>query len=180
MGRGRSGEEFSARPVKHVLSVLSSLQTCRNGADCTCPSWHPEPDQTHDAVLDVFRRQFFNDPGRPVKWDKASHFAVLFRYVKCLETQVLCASGQHGVLLSPRQKMLPGLMKTFRWSGSLNWTSVLWPTRPHVKWSVWEWPGQARDWNSSPCQACPEGLHYHQARCSSPCPGSRTTFHCGP
>lgn len=89
MGRGRSGEEFSARPVKHVLSVLSSLQTCRNGADCTCPSWHPEPDQTHDAVLDVFRRQFFNDPGRPVTWDKASHFAVFFRYVKCLQTHPL-------------------------------------------------------------------------------------------
>ena len=36
----------------------------------------------HDAVLDVFRRQFFSGAGRPVKWDKAAHFSVLARHVK--------------------------------------------------------------------------------------------------
>lgn len=95
-------EEFATRPVKHVLSVLSCLQTCRKGPTCQCSSWHPAEDQTHDAVLDVFRRQFFNDANRPVKWDKASHFAVLVRYVKGLETTVLCASGQHGVYVEPK------------------------------------------------------------------------------
>jgi len=95
-------EDFAARPVKHVLSVLSCLQTCRNSPDCQCPGWHPEPDSSHDAVLDVFRRQFFNDTGRAVKWDKATHFSVMIRYVKAFETKVLCASGSHGVFVEPK------------------------------------------------------------------------------
>ena len=95
-------EEFTSRPVKHVLSVLQCLQTCRNGIDCTCQGWHPGQDQPPDAVLDVFRRQYFNDSGRPVKWDSATHFAVFVRYAKCLESRVLAASGQHGVYVEPK------------------------------------------------------------------------------
>ena len=50
----------------------------------------------------MFRRQYYNDSGRPVKWDKATHFAVFIRYVKCLESHVLAASGQHGVYIEPK------------------------------------------------------------------------------
>ena len=96
-----SWEDFSTRPVKHVLAVLKCLQTCR-GHECSCPAWHPTQDQTHDAVLDVFRRQFFNDAGRAVKWDKATHFGFFLRYVKQLEQRVLCASGQHGIFTEPK------------------------------------------------------------------------------
>ena len=95
-------EDFSTRPVKHVLTALKCLQTCRNGPTCNCPAWHPAQDQTHDAVLDVFRRQFFNDAGRAVKWDKATHFGFFLRYVKQLEQQVLRASGQLGIFTEPK------------------------------------------------------------------------------
>ena len=97
-----SWEEFAARPVKHVLAVLTCLQTCRSKPDCQCSAWHPPEGHTHDAVLDVFRRQFFNDVGRSVKWDKATHFGVLVRYVKALEHHVLRSSGQHGIFVEPK------------------------------------------------------------------------------
>ena len=98
-----SWEDFASKPVKSLLTVLAGLNTCHNGPDCTCSSWHPHG-ASHDALLDVFRRQFFTDSGRPTKWDKASHFSVFVRYVKSLETQVLCASGQHGVFVEPRSE----------------------------------------------------------------------------
>jgi len=97
-----SWEDFASRPVKHVLGVLPCLHTCRNAEGCSCKSWHPPSDQPHDALLDVFRRQFFTDAGRPTKWEKATHFSVLIRYVKQLETQVLRASGLHGVFIEPK------------------------------------------------------------------------------
>ena len=97
-----SWEDFASRPVKHVLGVLPCLHTCRNAEGCSCKSWHPPSDHPHDALLDVFRRQFFTDAGRPTKWEKATHFSVLIRYVKQLETQVLCASGLHGVFIEPK------------------------------------------------------------------------------
>jgi hypothetical protein len=96
-----SWEEFTTKPVKHILSVLSCLRTCRQ-EDCSCPSWHPKPDTPPDALLDVFRRQYFNDAGRPVKWDKASHYAVMLRYIKGLEAQVLAASGLRGLYVEPK------------------------------------------------------------------------------
>lgn len=97
-----SWEDFAAKPVKHILQHLPCLQTCRNGSDCTCTGWHPKPDQTHDALLDVFRRQFFTEAGRPVKWDKAAYFGVMIRYIKELEAAVLGLSGQHGLYLEPK------------------------------------------------------------------------------
>ena len=94
-------EEFTAKPVKYVVSALSCLQTCRQ-ADCACAAWHPKPDQPQDALLDVFRRQYFNDAGKPVKWDKATSFAVMIRYVKSLEKEVLAASGRNGLYVEPK------------------------------------------------------------------------------
>ena len=96
-----SWEEFSSRPVKHVVSVLSCLQTCRKD-NCDCGAWHPTADGPQDALLDVFRRQYFNDSNRPVKWDKATYFAVMVRYVKSLEGQVLALSGCRGLFVEPK------------------------------------------------------------------------------
>ena len=85
-------EDFTTKPVKHIVATLPCLQTCRK-PDCMCPGWHPQPDQPQDPLLDVFRRQFCNDAGRPVKWDRATYFAVMIRYAKALEKQVLESSG---------------------------------------------------------------------------------------
>ena len=97
----QSWEEFASKPVKHVLACIPCLQTCRADG-CQCPAWHPQQSDQHDALLDVFRRQFFGDNGRPTKWDKASYFAVLIRYVKSLETTVLSLSGRNGVFIEPK------------------------------------------------------------------------------
>ena len=98
-----SWEDFAAHPVKLVLAKLHPLHTCRT-ADCQCTGWHPSSDQPQDAVLDVFRRQFYNDAGRPVKWDKASHFSVLIRYIKSIELRLLGLSGQAGIFLEPKSE----------------------------------------------------------------------------
>ena len=97
----QSWEEFASKPVRHVLACIPCLQTCRTLA-CQCPGWHPSPTDQHDALLDVFRRQFFGDNGRPTKWDKAAYFAVLIRYVKCLEPEVLAVSGRCGLFIEPK------------------------------------------------------------------------------
>ena len=95
-------EQFSSRPVKRVLDLLPCLHTCRQGVGCSCPGWHPGENVSHDALLDVFRRQFMSDAGRPVKWDVATHFAVFIRYAKDLESAVLGLSGLHGVYIEPK------------------------------------------------------------------------------
>jgi len=174
-------EDFSARPVRHVLSVLKCLQTCRLGGDCQCGAWHPAADQTHDAVLDVFRRQYFNDAGRAVKWDKATHFAVLIRYIKCLETQVLCSSGQHGVFLEPKTEDALRPHSDFQvvWLPHLDFSGVVHKAKCEV-----DCLGVARSGRRF-------GLRVHVSNfqrlftSSKPdavylAPGSRMTFLCGP
>ena len=94
-------EDFAAKPIKHILSAIPALQVCRTDP-CTCSSWHPPPDGPHEALLDVFRRQFLNEAGRPVKWDHAVSFAVMIRYVKALEPQVVAVSGKSGVYIEPK------------------------------------------------------------------------------
>ena len=55
-----------------------------------------------EALLDVFKRQFFTDAGRPTKPQNASHFSVQVRYLKCQEHALLKLSGQHGLYVEPR------------------------------------------------------------------------------
>ena len=89
-------------PFKQVLQILPPLQTCREDS-CQCGKWHPTgPDTAQDALLDVFRRQFFTDAGRPTKHAQASHFSVQVRYLKSQELALLQLSGLHGVYLEPR------------------------------------------------------------------------------
>lgn len=94
-------EDFAARPMKHILALIPALQTCR-AAPCSCPSWHPTEEGPQDALLDVFRRQYLNEAGRPVKWEHASSFAVLVRYVKSLELAVISVSGKNGLFVEPK------------------------------------------------------------------------------
>ena len=95
-------ESFMAHPVKETLQRIPPLQTCRN-EECSCDKWHKDPMQpAHDVVLDVFRRQFFSDGGRPVKAHQASHFSVQVRFLKCQEAAVLKCSGLAGLYIEPR------------------------------------------------------------------------------
>ena len=54
------------------------------------------------VVLDVFRRQFFTDSGRPVEAVQGSHFSVQVRYLKSQELALLKCSGSQGVFVEPR------------------------------------------------------------------------------
>ena len=89
-------------PFKQVLQVLLPLQTCRS-EDCQCGRWHPDGmDGNQDVILDVFRRQFFTEAGRPTKHAQANHFSVQTRYLKSQELALLRLSGQNGVFIEPR------------------------------------------------------------------------------
>ncbi|CAL1172412.1 unnamed protein product [Cladocopium goreaui] len=118
-------EDFASKPVKHVLACIPCLQTCRVPS-CQCPGWHPSPTDQHDALLDVFRRQFFGENGRPTKWDKADYFAVLIRYVKCLEPAVLTLSGRCGLFIEPKTEdaMQPHGDYQVIWLPSLDFATV--------------------------------------------------------
>eukprot|EP00435_Cladocopium_sp_Y103_P059078 s1324_g21.t1 len=94
-------EDFNFRPVKHILKCLPMLATCRSGQPCTCPAFHPAANEC-DAILDVFRRSFLTDGGKPVKSDKATHFCVFLRYAKSLEPAVLAKSGCAGIYIEPK------------------------------------------------------------------------------
>lgn len=100
-----SWEEFSHHPVKFALQKLPALLTCRIDS-CDCEKWHATSEEgTQDCILDVFRRQFFADTGRPVPWDKATHFSVMtIRYVKTQEFAVLSASGSNGIYVEPKNE----------------------------------------------------------------------------
>lgn len=95
-------ESFSAHPFKHLLALLPPLQSCRQIA-CQCDKWHAEGNTaTHDVLLDVFKRQFFTDAGRPTKPQGASHFSVQVRYLKSQEPALLKLSGASGIYIEPR------------------------------------------------------------------------------
>ena len=94
-------EDFANRPIKHILVAVPALQVCKVDS-CNCAAWHPPSEGPHDALLDVFRRQFLNEAGRPVKWEHAASFAVVVRYVKSLESQVVAVSGKSGLYVEPK------------------------------------------------------------------------------
>lgn len=95
-------EEFVMHPVKQILASIPALQPCLT-ADCDCEKWHPcAMEETKDALLDVFRRQYYNDAGKPVKAAQATHFSVQFRFLKSQELAVLQQSGQNGLYVEPR------------------------------------------------------------------------------
>ena len=97
-----SWEEFQTKPVKACMAHFRALHSCTVD-ECSCERWHPEPEsKVHDAVLDVFRRQFFTEAGRPVEWAKADYFAFTIRYVQTQEPGVLMVSGKNGIYVEPK------------------------------------------------------------------------------
>ena len=97
-----SWEDFHNKPVKASLHHLQPLKTCRR-EECDCPAWHYSEDSTtQDAVLDVFRRQYFNEAGRPTDWSNAAHFAFCIRFVKSQEVALLACSGTNGLYVEPK------------------------------------------------------------------------------
>ena len=95
-------ESFGEHPVRSILEALAPLQSCRLD-NCGCTKWHPTTAEAPtDAVLDVFRRQFFTDAGRPVKTAQSSHFSVQIRYLKNQEQSLLKLSGNQGIFVEPR------------------------------------------------------------------------------
>eukprot|EP00438_Fugacium_kawagutii_P030705 Skav213059 [mRNA] locus=scaffold364:426267:435025:- [translate_table: standard] len=95
-------QQFSQKPVKALLDAVSPLQVCRE-ENCECGKYHVDPMQeSFDLVLDVFRRQFFQDNGKPTKPESSTHFAVIVRYHKTQELAVLKLSGQYGLFVEPR------------------------------------------------------------------------------
>ena len=59
-------------------------------------------DPSSEIVLDVFRRQFYTEAGRPTKTQMASHFSVQVRYMKAQEHKVLQFSGSNGLYAESR------------------------------------------------------------------------------
>ena len=120
-----SWEHFTSAPVKHAFSLTPPLQTCLT-QDCKCPKWHAGPEGPEDAVLDVFRRQYFADSGRPVKWDHASRYNFLIRFPKAIENAVLSVSGQSGLFLEPKTEdaMKPSFDFQVIWLPQLGFASV--------------------------------------------------------
>ncbi len=53
-------------------------------------------------MLDVLRRQYFNEAGRPTDWSNAAHFAFCIRFVKSQEVALLACSGTNGLYLEPK------------------------------------------------------------------------------
>ena len=93
---------FTTKPVKQVFELISPLQTCRTSG-CTCAKWHVDSQyDCQEVVLDVFRRQYLTEAGRPTSGDKAAQFAFMIRYVKTQEPSVLPFSGKGGVFIEPK------------------------------------------------------------------------------
>ena len=92
---------FAEHPFRHILAMLHPLQMCRI-EQCHCDKWHPASDEAGEVLLDVFRRQFFTDGGKPCKAHQASHFSVQIRYLKTQELAVLKLSGTNGLYAEPR------------------------------------------------------------------------------
>lgn len=98
-------QTFGEHPVKSILEALPPLQVCRLDS-CGCDKWHLKGgdagDSPSEVVLDVFRRQFFTDAGRPVKASQGTHFSVQLRYLKSQEHSLLKLSGVNGIFIEPR------------------------------------------------------------------------------
>ena len=103
-----SWEDFQARPVKLVLNKLLPLTVCRTDG-CSCAGWHTNADsEIATPLLDVFKRQFFTDAGRPVDWSKASYYAFSIRYHKDQESKLLKCSGFGGIFIEPKTEDASG------------------------------------------------------------------------
>ena len=154
--------------------------------DLPCPvlsvSWLAPPTADHhDALLDVFRRQYFAENGRPTKWDKAAYFAVLIRYAKTLEASVLSASGRCGLYVEPKTEdaMQPHSDYQVIWLPSLDYAAVAHKAKCEAHClgiaRTGRWFGlrvRAQHFQEVFSSVKPEAVYL--------APGSRVTYHTGP
>ena len=174
-------EEFHAKPVKSCLALIPALHSCLN-KECHCEKWHPEEESlVHDAVLDVFRRQFFSEAGRPVDWTNSSYFAFNVRFVLQQEAGVLATSGQRGIYIEPKTDDAggPSLKYQVVWLPQLTFEEVthraqcealsLGVARSGRRYGV---RVSAEHFQHVFQTLKPEGLYLP--------PGNRSTWHCGP
>jgi len=175
-----SWEDFAAKPIKHILASIPALQTCR-ADNCTCSSWHPSPDGPHEAMLDVFRRQFLNEAGRPAKWEHAASFAVLIRYVKSLEPAVIAVSGRGGLYVEPKTEDASQPHGDYQviWMPQHDFASIT-----HKAKCEAQCVGIARTGRRFGLRV--HAMHFQQVFASVKpeavflAPGARMVFHCGP
>lgn len=173
-------EVFSGQPVKLCLQRLLPLQTC-SAEDCECIRWHPVDEEASDVLLDVFRRQFFNDSGKPVNAEQATHFSFTIRYAKAQEVSLLKLSGVGGVFIEPRTEdaMQPSDNYHVVWLPHLDFQQV-----QHRAQCEPQCLGLARRGPKYGVRVC-EG-HFQQVFCSLKPdalflpPGPRSTWSCGP
>ena len=172
---------LSDHPFKQALQVLMPLQTCRTEA-CQCGKWHPDSmDESQDVLLDVFRRQYFTEAGRPTKHAQANHFSVQIRYLKCQELALLRLSGQNGVFIEPRVQDASAPSDEFQvvWLPQVSFASAqhqlqcepmgLGLARSGRRFGI---RVAAKDFQALFQKLKPEGQFLS--------PGTRQTWHCGP
>ena len=171
---------FQQQPVKTLFKWLKPLQVCTEDP-CTCGRWRPNmQDETEDAVLDVFRRHFYNDSGRPVSGESATHYGVMIRYVKQQERALLLCSGMYGIYVEPRTPDAQSPSDEFQ----VVWLSDNFKDIQHKSQCETASIGLARNgpkfgirveaamFQSAFQRLKPESLFL--------APGKRSTYHCGP
>ena len=174
-------ETFQAKPVKACMPFLQPLHTCRT-EDCKCDNWHPHVDTpVQEAVLDVFKRQYFSETGRPVAANKATYFAFCVRYVKSQELKLLACSGKRGLYIEPKTEdsSAPHLDFQVVWLPHLDYADVthkaqcetlsLGIARSGVRYGV---RVQSVNFQHVFQTLKPDGLFL--------APGPRSLWHCGP
>ena len=176
-----SWETFQNKPVKACLGLLPPLQTCRS-IDCECSCWHPSFEEPlQDVILDVFRRQYFTEAGRPVEWTSSTYFAFTVRHVKCQEVSLLMCSGRAGVYIEPKTEdaSSPHLDFPVVWLPHLGYAEIVHKAQcePHSL-------GVARSGKRYGVRV--RSIHFQQVfQALKPdgfflAPGSRVSWHCGP
>lgn len=87
-----------------VTIQVGSLVTigCLRAAEASLQVVDGKACEATDAVLDVFRRQYFTEAGRPTKGDQADYFAFNIRYIKKQERSLLAQSGANGIFVEPK------------------------------------------------------------------------------
>ena len=137
-------------------------------------------DENQDVVMDVFRRHYYSDQGKPVSGERASHYGVMIRYLKTQEKSLLLCSGSHGVYLEPRTPDAQAPSTDFQ----VVWLQTDFPTIQHASQCEERSLGLARNGSKY-------GIRVHAADFQEVFqrlrpealflpPGKRSSWHCGP
>ena len=111
---------------------------------------------------------------------KPTHFAVFIRYVKCLESHVLAASGQHGVYIEPKTEdaLKPHGEYQVVWLPQMDFQAVSHKAKCEVDCLGLARTGQryglrvhVKDFQRLFTQVKPDAVYL--------APGHRTMYHCG-